>query len=73
MTEKRPRKKKRRLPDTFTDDFVKALHNISGDIYGKISDKPAAVKDRGAETADFLKTADAVSASAGDRDGRKKR
>ena len=59
-------------PDTFTDDFVKALHNISGDIYGKISDKPAAVKDRGAETADFLKTADAVSASAGTETEEKK-
>ncbi len=59
-------------PDTFTDDFVKALHNISGDIYGKISDKPAAVKDRGAETAEFLKTADAVSASAGTETEEKK-
>ena len=68
--EKTAEEKRRRL--ILSDDFVKALHNISGDIYGKISDKPAAVKDRGAETADFLKTADAVPALPRDRDGRKK-
>lgn len=36
--------------DTFTDDFVRSLHSISGDIYGKKPAKPAWENKNKAET-----------------------